>query len=84
MNRVEVLENIGTVAKSGRNELRKKMQADSEFNLSLLIGELGVGFYSAFMVADKVTLLTRRAGQNAATLWESTVDGLHTPRGDQA
>ncbi len=76
MSRAEVIANIGTIAKSGSRELMKKVQkGQSAEQISELIGQFGVGFYSAFMVADKVTLVTRRAGKKAATFWESTGDG---------
>ena len=79
MSRDEVIANIGTIAKSGTRELREKMrEGESTSALEELIGQFGVGFYSAFMVADRVTLLTRRAGEQRATRWESTGDGQYT------
>jgi len=79
MSRAEVIENIGTIAKSGTRELREKIkEGASDRILEELIGQFGVGFYSAFMAADKVTLLTRRAGEQQATRWESTGDGQYT------
>lgn len=76
MSRREVIENIGTIAKSGTRELQEQLtHADSPQKLAEFIGRFGVGFYSAFMVADSVTLLTRRADEEAATLWESAGDG---------
>lgn len=79
MNRQEVISNIGTIAKSGTRELRQKLeQGQSSQILEELVGQFGVGFYSAFMVADKVTLLTRKAGEEEATEWESSGDGLYT------
>ncbi len=78
MSRDEVIANIGTIAKSGTRELRERLnQADSSQMVAELIGQFGVGFYSSFMVADRVTLVTRRAGQTSATLWESTGDGTY-------
>ena len=78
MSRDEIIANIGTIAKSGTRELRERLnQADSSQMVAELIGQFGVGFYSSFMVADKVTLVTRRAGQTSATLWESTGDGTY-------
>jgi len=73
MNRDEVVENIGTIAKSGTKEFLSKMTGDAAKD-SNLIGQFGVGFYSSFIVADKVTLTTRRAGDKAdqAIIWEST------------
>jgi molecular chaperone HtpG len=79
MSRDEVSKNIGTIAKSGTRELREMVKEGApDAALAELIGQFGVGFYSSFMVADKVTLLTRRAGEESATLWESTGDGYYT------
>src|SRR5688500_142354 len=79
MSRDEVIANIGTIAKSGTRELRERMREGASASvLEELIGQFGVGFYSAFMVADRVTLLTRRAGEERATRWESTGDGQYT------
>ncbi|MEZ0110607.1 molecular chaperone HtpG [Catenulispora sp. EB89] len=78
MAREEVVELIGTIAKSGTASLLEKVKAaqDAEAAQSL-IGQFGVGFYSAFMVADKVTLRTRRAGTTEGTLWESDGEGTY-------
>lgn len=75
----EVETNIGTIASSGTRYFLEQMeQAKGELPPEL-IGQFGVGFYSAFMVADKVTLITRRAGDpNAATKWVSTGTGSYT------
>lgn len=79
MSRDEVIKNVGTIAKSGTKEfLTAVKNAQRQDATPELIGQFGVGFYSAFMVADKVTLLTRRAGETGATLWESTGDGTYT------
>ncbi len=79
MSREEVIANIGTIAKSGTRELRQQIkQGATNEQIGALIGQFGVGFYSAFMVADKVTLVTRRAGEQTATRWESTGDGQYT------
>lgn len=73
MSRAEVVDLIGTLAKSGTAEVRKKLnEAKSEAATEELIGQFGIGFYSAFMVADKVTLTTRHAGETTGTRWEST------------
>lgn len=78
MSREEVIANIGIIARSGTRELRERIKkGDSQQILAEFIGEFGVGFYSTFMVADKVTLVTRRAGEATATLWESTADGRY-------
>jgi len=71
MSKEELIENIGTIAKSGTKELMAKLQAEKSNNAEELIGQFGVGFYSAFMAADKITLETKRAGSNEAWLWES-------------
>ena len=79
MSRDEVVELIGTLAKSGTAELRQKLRdADKGSDTEQLIGQFGVGFYSTFMVADKVDLLTRKAGESTATRWESSGDGTYT------
>ena len=76
MSRDEVIANIGTIAKSGTRELLQEAAQSGGAELaSKLIGQFGVGFYSAFMVADQVSLLTRRAGEEGATLWESSGEG---------
>ncbi len=76
----EVMENIGTIAKSGTGAFLEALEA-AQNNDTLapeLIGRFGIGFYSAFMVADKVTLITRRADSETATKWESHGDGSFT------
>src|SRR6266699_5029472 len=79
MNREEVVANIGTIAKSGTRELLQSLkEKQSSDVLTSLIGQFGVGFYSAFMAADRVTLVTRRAGEEKATQWESAGDGACT------
>jgi molecular chaperone HtpG len=79
MNRQELIEHIGTIARSGTRELRNRMkESQSAETVAKLIGQFGVGFYSAFMVADKVTILTRRAGESSASRWESAGDGRYT------
>jgi molecular chaperone HtpG len=77
----EVNENIGTIAKSGTASFLEAMEVLSKKDQPLtpeLIGQFGVGFYSAFIVAEKVTLTTRAAGEETATRWESTGDGSYT------
>ncbi|MGC1211497.1 MAG: molecular chaperone HtpG [Micromonospora sp.] len=79
MSRDEVVALIGTIAKSGTAELLRKLRESKDAAASQeLIGQFGVGFYATFMVADRVTLLTRRAGQNGGTRWESTGEGTYT------
>ena len=79
MNREEVIAHIGTIAKSGTRELRERIaEAQSKEMLAEFIGQFGVGFYSCFMAANKVTLITRRAGERTSIRWESTGDGYYT------
>lgn len=79
MTRAEVQEHIGTIAKSGTRQFFEALTGEQAKD-SELIGQFGVGFYSAFIVADKVTLSTRKAGSPAdqATRWESTGEGDYT------
>src|SRR5215470_1741398 len=78
MRRDEVMANIGTIAKSGTDELRKGLEAAPTAQMTAeLIGRFGVGFYSSFMVAEKVVLTTRKAGETTATRWESAADGTY-------
>jgi molecular chaperone HtpG len=78
MSRDEVIANIGTIAKSGTRELVERLrQGESKQTIAELIGQFGVGFYSSFMAAERVVLVTRRAGETAATRWESTGDGTY-------
>lgn len=79
MSRQEVVDNIGTIAKSGTREFINSLTGD-QIKDANLIGQFGVGFYSAFIVADKVTLTTRRAGLTAehGVRWESAGEGEYT------
>jgi molecular chaperone HtpG len=79
MSRPEVIDHIGTIAKSGTREFLQALTGDQRQDASL-IGQFGVGFYSAFIVADRVTLTTRRAGLEAAdgVRWESDGRGAYT------
>ncbi|PWQ92994.1 molecular chaperone HtpG [Leucothrix arctica] len=70
MTREQVIDNIGTIAKSGTKEFLSKLSGDAAKD-SNLIGQFGVGFYSAFIVADKVSLTTRAAGSTESVTWES-------------
>jgi molecular chaperone HtpG len=76
MTRDEIIENIGTIAKSGTKEFLAKLTGDAAKD-SNLIGQFGVGFYSSFIVAEKVTLSSRKAGddKSAGSRWESTGEG---------
>ncbi len=79
MNRQEVTENIGTIANSGTRKFLDTLSSDQAMD-SNLIGQFGVGFYSVFIVADKVTLETRRAGleKEHGVRWESTGEGEYS------
>ena len=77
MSRDEVVELIGTIAKSGTASLLEKLKQAKDAAASTLIGQFGVGFYSAFMVADKVSLETRRAGEEHGTRWESAGESTY-------
>lgn len=79
MNRQEVIDNIGTIAKSGTKEFFQSLTGD-EAKDAQLIGQFGVGFYSSFIVADKITLTTRRAGLTAehGVCWQSAGKGEFT------
>lgn len=87
MSREEVVDLIGTLAKSGTAQMREALSAAraaqesgelSEQATADLIGQFGIGFYSTFMVADTVTLVTRKAGESAGTRWESGGEGTYT------
>jgi len=77
MSRDEVISHIGTIAKSGTKEFFSALTGDQAKDANL-IGQFGVGFYSAFIIADKVTLTTRRAGATEAVRWESAGEGDYT------
>ncbi|HEX9463472.1 MAG TPA: molecular chaperone HtpG [Alphaproteobacteria bacterium] len=77
MNRAELIENLGTIARSGTAAFVKSLTGDKQKDMPL-IGQFGVGFYSAFMVADKVTVETRRAGEPAGWRWTSDGQGEFT------
>ena len=79
MSRSEVVEHIGTIAKSGTREFFEQLTSDRAKDANL-IGQFGVGFYSAFIVSDRVTLITRRAGVGTehGVRWESTGEGDYT------
>ena len=78
MSRDEVVELIGTVAKSGTAQLREALAQGEGVAGQDLIGQFGIGFYSTFMVADRVTLVTRKAGEETGTRWESAGEGTYT------
>ncbi|MEV4813148.1 molecular chaperone HtpG [Micromonospora avicenniae] len=79
MTRDEVVSVIGTIAKSGTAELLRTLRESADSAASQeLIGQFGVGFYAAFMVADRVELLTRKAGEQGGTRWSSTGEGTYS------
>jgi molecular chaperone HtpG len=79
MTRDDVVELIGTIAKSGTAEfLRKLKESQDSAGSRELIGQFGIGFYSSFMVADRVTLVTRRAGTEEGIRWESSGESTYT------
>lgn len=78
MSHEEVIANIGTIAKSGTRELVDRLKkGESKESIAEMIGQFGVGFYSSFMASERVELVTRRAGEETATRWESTGDGTY-------
>ncbi|WGE61852.1 molecular chaperone HtpG [Actinobacillus equuli] len=77
MNREQVIDHLGTIAKSGTKEFLNSLGTDQAKD-SQLIGQFGVGFYSAFIVADKVTVKTRAAGEAQGVMWESAGEGDYT------
>ncbi len=77
MNHADLLETLGTIAKSGTGAFLETLKEDSKSDLGL-IGQFGVGFYSAFMVASKVEVITRKAGEDQSWLWTSDGKGQFT------
>ena len=80
MSRDEVMENIGTIAKSGSGAFIEALSASNNTGVMApeLIGQFGVGFYSAFIIAEKVTLISRSYDAETAVKWESSGDGAYT------
>ncbi|CAM5506599.1 molecular chaperone HtpG [Streptomyces atroolivaceus] len=79
MSHDEVVQLIGTIANSGTAKFLQELKEAKDATTSEeLIGQFGVGFYSSFMVADEVTLLTRRAGEDTGTRWQSSGEGTYT------
>lgn len=74
MNRDDLITNLGTIAKSGTEAFMKQLEEGKKGDLSL-IGQFGVGFYASFMVSDKVTVVSKKAGEEAAWSWESAGQG---------
>ncbi len=77
MNEGDLIEQIGTIAKSGTKSFVEKLSGDSKKD-SNLIGQFGVGFYSAFMIAEKIEIISRKAGEDKAYRWESDGKGEYT------
>jgi molecular chaperone HtpG len=84
MSRADVVENIGTIARSGTREFLQAVRDQKGQVAPELIGQFGVGFYSSFMVADRIVLVTRKAGEETATRWESTGDGYALDEAERA
>ena len=74
MNEEDLIENLGTIAKSGTKSFLSNLSGDKKKD-SQLIGQFGVGFYSSFMVADKIEVLTKKAGEEQAWKWSSEASG---------
>lgn len=77
MSRAEIIDNLGTIARSGTKAFLEQMSGDAKKDMSL-IGQFGVGFYSAFMVADKVEVISRKAGEAQAWRWVSDGKSAYT------
>ena len=78
MTKEDLMSYLGTIARSGTKEFMEVIQKAKSDSSSDLIGQFGVGFYSSFMVADKVTVETRKAGEEKTYIWESEGDGSYT------
>ena len=78
MDRDELVSYLGTIARSGTKEFIKAMQEAASSKNSDLIGQFGVGFYSSFIAADKVTVETKKAGSDKSWTWESEGEGTYT------
>ncbi|WP_029003610.1 molecular chaperone HtpG [Azorhizobium doebereinerae] len=78
MSRAEMVEALGTIARSGTKAFMERIEAAQASEGAQLIGQFGVGFYSAFMVADRVDVISRRAGAQGASLWSSDGQGAYT------
>ncbi|WP_428309121.1 molecular chaperone HtpG [Hydrocarboniphaga sp.] len=84
MTREDVVDNLGTIARSGTKKFMESLSGDQSKDAQL-IGQFGVGFYSAFIVADRVTVKTRRFDSTESVVWESTGEGEYTiEAGDKA
>jgi len=77
MNKEDLIENLGTIARSGTQNFVQALSGDSKKD-NMLIGQFGVGFYSGFMVASKITVTSRKSGEDKAYTWESNGEGEYT------
>ena len=77
MNKEDLIENLGTIARSGTQNFLQSLSGDAKKD-SMLIGQFGVGFYSAFMVADSITVTSRKAGEDKSYIWNSNGLGEYT------
>lgn len=82
MNREDLINHLGTIARSGSAEFVKMLTGDKKKDMAL-IGQFGVGFYASFMVADKVVVRTKKAGDETGWVWESTGSGTFTVQEDK-
>ncbi|MBQ7412804.1 MAG: molecular chaperone HtpG [Alphaproteobacteria bacterium] len=82
MNKEDLINHLGTIARSGSAEFMKNLTGDKQKDMAL-IGQFGVGFYASFMVADRVQVLTKKAGEATGWLWESTGAGSFTIKEDK-
>ena len=82
MNKEDLINHLGTIARSGSAEFMKNLTGDKQKDMAL-IGQFGVGFYASFMVADRVQVLTKKAGDTTGWLWESTGAGSFTIKEDK-
>jgi molecular chaperone HtpG len=78
MSRDEMIEALGTIARSGTRAFMERIEAAKSGDGAQLIGQFGVGFYSCFMVAERVDVVSRRAGENEAWLWSSDGKGSYS------
>ncbi|MFO1088769.1 MAG: molecular chaperone HtpG [Hyphomicrobiales bacterium] len=78
MSRAEMIEALGTIARSGTKAFMERVAAAKAADSAQLIGQFGVGFYASFMVADRVDVISRRAGSDEVTLWSSDGKGSYT------
>jgi len=76
MNKEELMDNLGTIAKSGTEQFLQQMTGDAKKD-SMLIGQFGVGFYSSYMIADHVQVISSKANEEATYTWSSKGDGIY-------